>query len=186
MTLRFWAGTILFTVLWSLVLTLTPLQSRSAPQVKGAQTPVATFKHSEGTPNPNEILRIINQVRINSGLQPLVGDEQLQDIAATRVKDMVSRQYYAHQNPDGKYYYDIFKDQNIPTDNSCENLDINFTVEALPYVKDWLNSNSGHRECLLNPNVTSAGYAVAKLSDVMNGNKQSEAFMVVAIHARVR
>lgn len=125
----------------------------------------------------DEVLRLVNSERRANNLKELKEDTRLSLIAQQRADDMAARQYYAHQNPDGRYYYDLFPTQNIKADYSCENLDVEFTVDETVYIGDWLDSKD-HRDCMLNKEVTSAGYAVVRFSKP----HEPEIYIVVAIH----
>lgn len=125
------------------------------------------------------ILELVNETREAHGLRPLKEDTRLTQIAYARAEDMSKNDYYAHKNPaTGKYYYDLFPSWKIKADYSCENLDVEFTVDESQYVKDWYQSTKGHKECMLNKNVTSAGYAAIPFGD----QRTSTIYIVVAIH----
>lgn len=153
-----------------------------AASVITKRQPVVTIQpaptHPDGTLTADEILHLVNVERNAKQLRVLKEDKRLTHIAQTRANDMVNRQYYAHLNPDGKYYYDLFPEYRIKAKYSCENLDVQFTVDEQTYIHDWLTSTRGHRECMLHKDVTSAGYAVIRFS------KPSEypVYIVVGIH----
>lgn len=155
----------------------------AAPEVKGATTTAFAFPQDSNLPNPNEILSLVNQARANEGLARLHANESLTEIATGRARDMAANHYYAHLDKSGKYYYDLLRQKKIATDYSCENLDMEFSRLPLPYVTDWLASSAGHRECLLNPQVTEAGYAVTTFDRVNYEGTPETAYIVVAIHA---
>lgn len=126
----------------------------------------------------DEVLKLVNFEREIAGRKALVTDRRITGIAQARLDDMVKNQYYAHLNPDGKYFYDLFADYKIATDYSCENLDIQFTTDERRYVHDWMESTKGHKECLLNKDITNAGYAVGLFSSGAGHN----IYLVVGIH----
>lgn len=127
--------------------------------------------------SPIEVLRLVNHERKVRKLPELKEDTRLTLVAQQRADDMAARQYYAHLSPDGAYYYDLFPAQNIKVGYSCENLDIQFTVDESVYVQDWIESKD-HRDCLLNKDVTSAGYAVVRFSNPT----EPAIYIVVAVH----
>jgi uncharacterized protein YkwD len=112
-----------------------------------------------------------------------VPNQKLGELAAMRASDMVSRQYYAHKNPDGKYYYDYFSAKDISTDYSCENLDLVIAPSPEIAVNEWLASTKGHRDCLVRADLTQAGYATSKLTILDHLGGQTTAYVVVAIHS---
>jgi uncharacterized protein YkwD len=140
--------------------------------------PAAQTIPTDDALSAHELLRQVNQQRKNRKLKELNEDTRLNAVAQQRFDDMVQRQYYSHINPDGKYFYDLFPAQLIKADYSCENLDVEFTVDESRYVSDWLHSTKGHKECMLNPNVTSAGYAVGLFSQTAG----DRIYLVVGIH----
>lgn len=140
--------------------------------------PTQTYTPYDNKLEASQILDLVNETREAHGLKPLVEDTRLTQIAYARAEDMSTNDYYAHKSPKtGKYYYDLFPQWNIKSDYSCENLDIEFTVDESQYVKDWYQSTKGHKECMLNKDVTTAGYAAIPFGDQTN-----PIYIVVAIH----
>lgn len=140
------------------------------------------FEVAPGEPNPNEVLGLVNIARTTVHVPPLRPNLTLGAIAAMRAADMAKRQYYAHRNPEGHYFYDLFPTYQINPSYSCENLDLAFVSDNQGFINEWLDSTTGHRECLLNDQLIEAGYATAKLSIIdINGNATT-AYIVVAIH----
>lgn len=143
------------------------------------QDPTQTNTPYDNNLDASRILELVNETRESHGLNPLNEDTRLTQIAYARAEDMSKNDYYAHRSPTtGKYYYDLFPSWNIKADYSCENLDVEFTVDESQYVKDWYQSTKGHKECMLNKNVTSAGYAAIPFGD----QRTSTIYIVVAIH----
>ncbi len=140
---------------------------------------LTTFPVQAGLPDPNSIFDTVNQVRATQGLPKLKKDAVLTRIAQERAADMHKHSYYAHKNPDGLFYYDLMYQQHVGFNYSCENLDLQFVTSSANYVNDWMYSNKGHRECMLNTVTDRAGYAITTLD---TGN-ESVAYVVVAIHA---
>lgn len=145
-------------------------------------SPPVHFAFSPDTPDPNIVLLLANQTRQAHGSSALVANAKLGELAAARAADMAKRQYFAHKNPDGKYYYDLFADYAIQSDYSCENLDLVSVTDSSQFIQEWLNSTK-HRDCMLNPNVTQAGYAVSKFSMVDYNGVVTQAYVVVGIHS---
>lgn len=140
------------------------------------------FDKVAGVSDPNEIFELVNQRRSEAGLTRLRANTKLAELARARAEDMAGRNYYAHRNPEGQYYYDLLNgtgfDKNL---YSCENLDLQFTDTPGQYVADWMDSNKGHRECLLAARATDAGYA--SVATHQFGSDRT-AYIVVAIHAQ--
>ncbi len=142
-------------------------------------TPVVITTQTDDTLSAKDVLRLVNVERKGHNLNQLKEDTRLTAIAQERVDDMIKNQYYAHLSPEGKYYYDLFPQQRIKANYSCENLDVEFTTDESVYVNDWLASTKGHRECMLNPDVTSAGYAVG----LFGQSGSTKVYLVVAVHS---
>lgn len=112
----------------------------------------------------NALVDEINRVRFENGVNPLSIDNSLNTIALERTKDMVNNNYYAHQSPNGTYFSDLMKRDGISYNFACENLDLAFSGAESTYVKDWLESTKGHRECLLSDKVTKVGVAADSMA----------------------
>ncbi len=161
---------------------VTDFRSAASPQVKSASTSDLRFSSKEGAPDPNEIFKLVNRARQSQGLEALLANSELSIVAEERASDMAANNYYAHQSPGGKFYYDAFESKGFYTEYSCENLDLEFTKDPAVYVSDWLESSS-HRDCLLNPAVAEAGYAVIQTKDSLVEGSLEPTFIVVAIHS---
>ena len=156
----------------------------SGTAAKGTVLSSATvrFNRIAGAPDPNDIFSMVNSHRVSAGLAPLRPNAGLGEVATRRAQDMAGRNYYAHQDPDGLYYYDYLQGADFDKDNySCENLDLQFTLLPAQYVKDWLDSKKGHRECMLADQATDGGYAAVPAPQLSG---RQTAYIVVAIHAQ--
>ncbi len=156
------------------------------PAVVAAQSVVTEpvrFEATPDSPDPNQVFDLVNKERAANGSPVLVANAKLAKVAAERAADMAQRQYYAHKSPDGLYYYDLFPSEGIDVDYSCENLDITFVPDISQFINEWSASLKGHRECMNNPKLTQAGYAVTKMMLLEYGGKQVPAYLVVAIHS---
>lgn len=156
----------------------------AAPGSELIDTPVR-FDVSLDSPDPNETLDLVNQERAKVGLLGLVADEGLGLVAKARAQDMANRQYYAHKDPDGKYYYDYFENFGVSAGYNCENLDLVFVPSQELVISEWMASLRGHRGCMMNATTTHAGYATTKLTLVNFDGSETTAYLVVAIHAQL-
>lgn len=132
-------------------------------------------------PNTNEVFDLVNTERKKQGLPSLERSQLLTDVAKARAADMQKNGYYAHQAPDGTYYFDLLKGTDYAESYSCENLNLRFSTGPQGYVNGWLDSQS-HKRCLLHSDTTRAGYAVVRLSP-FEGSEDLPSYVVVAIHA---
>lgn len=143
-------------------------------------TPLPTITHTTKVPDTGEVLNLINAQRQANGRPELQTNDKLKAVAERRLKEMVNSQQYSHKNLDGKYYYDLLREHEYFSDYSCENLDIENTVTPSNFIESWLTSDGGHRECLLNNDVSHVGIASGSFS--LNDDKSSS-YLVVAIFA---
>jgi uncharacterized protein YkwD len=172
---------LLASCLWLVQSMVTTIYSDATPQVKSLNT--VTFKHTPDGPDPNEVFTLANQSRETEGLPPLKANVLLTAVAESRAADMAKNHYYAHKDPSGHFYYDQFIHNKFSVAYSCENLDLEYGNDAITYVNDWLSSPFGHRQCLLNKEITDAGYAVTQIKDVDYGGTNRTAYIVVAIYS---
>lgn len=185
---RVWALSVAMPVLMLVMPFLTSTNKQvTNSQITSAQTQIAQkpvmFAATVDAPNPNDIMDLVNKTRKDKGLAPFVADEHLGELAAARAEDMAKRQYYAHRNPDGEYYYDLLRSYGIDSNYSCENLDLTFSPNISKFINDWTVSTKGHRECLLTEGNLKAGYATKKFTLVQYGGIETTAYVVVAIHS---
>ena len=139
--------------------------------------PVVKIRQPDDKLEINRIFQLVNEQRVQQGLTPLIENPRLTAIAQARVDDMATNQYYAHKDPEGRYYYDLLTSKGFNADYSCENLNVEFTTDEWAYVNDWLQSTKGHKECMLDKRITQAGYAVA----LFGGS--DDIYVVAGIHA---
>lgn len=164
--------------------TLRPQLLMADPQISLPEEAVqgVQFASFPNSPDPNHVFELVNKERLLQGSLVLKANAKLGVVAAERAADMAKRQYYAHKNPDGQYYYDLFPLHGVSAHYSCENLDIVFVPDITMFTREWLASTKGHRNCMINPTLTEAGYAVTKMMLLEYGGKEVPAYLVVAIH----
>ena len=147
----------------------------SEPQVAAATTVRAT----PDTQSTNPLLIEINKVRNENGLTLLTENEQAMFVAKARVSDMVINQYYAHTSPKtGAVFSDYF--EYVPA-QSCENLQLGYSGSVSDTVQEWMDSNLGHRECLLNPNLRYIGYSSNLFMNIDTDEGMSSSYVTAAI-----
>ncbi len=156
----------------------------AAPGVTWASDTVR-FVAAADTLDPNQALVRVNQERASHDLDVLYAHEGLGKIAQARADDMAARSFYAHKNPDGKFYYDYFASHGINAGYNCENLDLVFAPNLEQVIHEWNASVKGHRECMMNDKTTLAGYGSAKMELINYDGSTTTAYLVVAIHAEI-
>jgi uncharacterized protein YkwD len=114
------------------------------------------------------IYRLTNEVRKKHALSPLTWESSLGGVARAHSADMLHRNYFSHQSPDGRSPHDrILSGYPSGLSMSGENIwsgtghDPGDTPRLARIIVDnWLSS-PGHRQNLLNPQFTDTGVGVA-------------------------
>ncbi|MBC7334079.1 MAG: hypothetical protein H5T85_06465 [Actinobacteria bacterium] len=117
----------------------------------------------------SQILALINNIRVENGLAPLVPNQMLTDIARTRSQDMQQRNYFSHTTPDGKNIFSILKENGVIYKHAGENLGHASPVSygsPEAFVNAWMNSPS-HRA-----NILRAEYGKIGIGVVDAGNRR--------------
>ncbi len=107
--------------------------------------------------NENEVFNLINEQRINSGLQGLAIDNEVQRVARIKAQDMVDNNYFSHSSPTYGSPFDMLTNFKISYKTAGENIAGNSTNSGA--VNAWMNS-SGHRANILNSSFTHTGIGV--------------------------
>lgn len=112
-----------------------------------------------------EVLQRTNQVRVERGLRPLQWDALAYRAALGHARDMLERNFFAHQNPDGLGAGDRMRAAGVLEVTNGENL---ASFEGYPdpeipqrSLTGWMNS-PGHRANLLKPDFTHLGVALVR------------------------
>jgi uncharacterized protein YkwD len=140
-----------------------------------------------------QVHKLTNQYRIQNGLNALSWDDKLSNIARSHSEDMASRNYFAHDTPEGKDPTDRGTSQgyicqkaigNLIYSGIAENIFQNNLYDTVWYTNDiptsydwntldelaystvdgWMNS-PGHRENILTKTIDKEGIGVAFASD---------------------
>ena len=114
------------------------------------------------------IFRFTNEVRQKNGFAPLIWDNSLRDVARGHSADMLVRNYFAHETPEGRTPHErIVAAYRSPLSMTGENIwmsknrtPTDFRQLARIIVDNWMSS-PGHRSNLLNPKFTDIGVGVA-------------------------
>lgn len=88
-----------------------------------------------------EVLRLVNQHRMEMGLQPLSVFSALQEAASLRARELYRSP--SHTRPDGSDYSTVFSQLDIPATSWAENI-ASGQKDAADVMNSWLNS-PGHR-----------------------------------------
>jgi hypothetical protein len=106
------------------------------------------------------LIELTNKERISLGLQPLTENPKLAEAANLKANDMLTKDYFAHESPQGINPWYWFKLAGYNYKFAGENLAIGF-IDSEEVIDGWLNSPS-HRKNLLSPNYSEIGIAAVK------------------------
>jgi len=106
-----------------------------------------------------QLLILTNQQRQNNNFSPLTDNAELDQAAANKAADMFSKDYWAHNAPDGTTPWTFIKGAGYNYVYAGENLARGFN-SASDVTTAWMNSPE-HRQNVLSPNYQNVGFAVA-------------------------
>ena len=102
-----------------------------------------------------EVIRLVNEIRIENGLRPLTYDWELSRVARYKSQDMKDNKYFSHTSPVYGSPFQMMKSFGISYRSAGENIAKGYaTPEAV--VEGWMNS-PGHRANILNSSFTHIG-----------------------------
>src|SRR3989344_3751871 len=93
---------------------------------------------------PEKIISRINFVRSENNLSSLSENNLLTEAAADKLQDMISGDYFAHQNPQGKMAWDFMVENGYNFQYAGENLAMDYLNEK-ELVQAWMESDM-HRK----------------------------------------
>ena len=132
--------------------------SRSAPATQTVTSKANTVKSFDPAPeiDLSAVWRLVNDEREKVGLQPLARDPLLDRSAQEKCDDMVAKDYWSHDAPDGTEPWAFIGRYNVYT-TAGENLAYG-QRDGRSVVADWMASIE-HRDNVLNSAYTNVGYA---------------------------
>lgn len=118
----------------------------------------------------NEVIRLVNEIRVKNGLNPLISDWELSRVARYKSQDMKDNNYFSHTSPVYGSPFNMMKKFGISYKTAAENIAKGQkTPQAV--VNSWMNS-SGHRANILNPSYKKIGVGY-----VAGGNYWTQMFV---------
>ena len=125
---------------------------------------------SAPVPSPGTLMsQLVNADRVSFGLQPLVYDQELTDVARWRSEDMAARAYFSHDigNMPGRVVFEVLQAQGVRYRAAGENLArTNGSAEHTAAVAEAsLMDSPTHRANILRPDYTHLGVGVAVAPD---------------------
>lgn len=123
-----------------------------------AQVPVSEYFAS--IISQDSIVSLTNEARKEKSRKPLKVSVELQAAAMQKAKDILEKQYFAHESPDQKKPWDFIDESGYIFRYAGENLAIHFQ-EAEDVTKGWLTSRN-HRKNILSKKFSDIGIGIAK------------------------
>lgn len=118
----------------------------------------------------NEVIRLVNEIRMEHGLQALTANWELSRVARYKSQDMVDHRYFSHTSPTYGTPFQMIKAFGLSYRTAGENIAYGqSTPQAV--VNAWMNS-SGHRANILNSSYTQIGVGY-----VANGHYWTQMFI---------
>ncbi|MBP2629330.1 MAG: SCP-like extracellular [Firmicutes bacterium] len=128
----------------------------------GSSSAGSTTSTSAGSSNTasaeQQAVDLLNADRRANGLSNLQVDARLTAVALNHAQDMINRNFFSHNNPDGQTPFDRMKKAGISYSAAGENIAKNQSVQAAEVA--FMNS-SGHRANILNSSYNTVGIGVA-------------------------
>ncbi|WP_352415097.1 SafA/ExsA family spore coat assembly protein [Oscillibacter ruminantium] len=118
----------------------------------------------------NEVIRLVNEIRMKNGLSALNTNWELSRIARYKSQDMVSNRYFSHTSPTYGSPFQMIKSFGLTYQSAGENIAYGQTTPQA-VVNAWMNS-SGHRANILN-----SSYKQIGVGYVANGNYWTQLFI---------
>lgn len=94
------------------------------------------------------VLELVNEERAKEGAKPLALDQDLCAVAKMHSEDMIARDFFSHENPDGASPFDRMTAYGIRFTAAAENIAAGQTTPE-QVMDSWMNS-PGHRTNILN------------------------------------
>ena len=118
----------------------------------------------------NEVIRLVNEIRVKNGLNALEADWELSRVARYKSQDMKDNNYFSHTSPVYGSPFEMIKNFGLSYRSAGENIAKGQTTPQA-VVNAWMNS-SGHRANILNKSYTKIGVGYVK-----SGNYWTQMFI---------
>lgn len=149
---------------------------RSNPQIRNydliypGQTIQIPTVDSSVTNFEQEVIRLVNEIRVENGLKPLSHHWELSRVARYKSQDMKDNRYFSHTSPTYGSPFQMIKNFGISYRRAGENIARGYATPAA-VVDGWMNS-SGHRA-----NILSSGYTHIGVGYVAQGHYWTQMFI---------
>jgi uncharacterized protein YkwD/uncharacterized membrane protein required for colicin V production len=138
-------------------LTIKPPSTDTGGSDEGINLPYTVEDASVDPQNEEAMLALVNEERVKEGLNSLVMDEALRDVARKHADDMFKRGYFSHDTPEGVDPFDRMRRDGIEFGLAGENLALAPTLET---AHEGLMNSPGHRANILKDGFNKVGIGV--------------------------
>lgn len=111
----------------------------------------------------NKMYELVNRERIKAGLNPLTRNAKLDASAKAKCDDMVTRDYWGHEDPNGRMAWHYLAENGYSYKIAGENLAKKYKTNA-GVVAGWMSS-PGHKANILRAEYTESGMAGCNSTD---------------------
>lgn len=125
------------------------------------------------------LLTATNSQRTGNGVATLKANSLLNTAAQAKAEDMVARNYWSHQTPDGKQPWVFMTNAGYQYLSAGENLAYGFMTSS-DTITGWMNSPP-HKANLLSDNFTEVGFGMANSPNYVGSGQQT---VVVAMYGK--
>lgn len=122
----------------------------------GTDTPDQTEVHGVSV-KEQQMIDLVNEARRENGLEPLIIDPDLIELAGMKSQDMIDNNYFSHNSPTYGSPFDMLKNNGVSYLSAGENIAGNYSVEE---AHEALMNSTGHRKNILNPQYTHIGIGI--------------------------
>ncbi len=142
----------------------------NAPDNKPEQDTNTPSQNSELHQYEAEVIKLVNEIRVQKGLKTLETDTALSRVARIKSQDMKDNNYFSHTSPTYGSPFNMMKQFGISYRTAGENIARGQRTPA-QVVEGWMNSE-GHRANILNSSYTHIGVGY-----VAEGNYWTQMFV---------
>ena len=140
-----------------------PIYPSSSGSGSGSSSGSTSGNASDNTTNSTlsndeqEVFNLINQQRTQNGLPALKIDDEVQNVARIKARDMVDNNYFSHTSSTYGSPFDMLKSFGVTYKSAGENIAGNSSNSGA--VNAWMNS-AGHKANILSNNYNYTGIGV--------------------------
>ncbi|AEH61006.1 SCP-like extracellular [Methanosalsum zhilinae DSM 4017] len=106
-----------------------------------------------------QMLDLINSERAENGLDPLVFNPLLNEVATEHSKEMIEKNYFSHSSFNGDSFWKRLQNAGYSTNKCAENIAMRMPPNV-DKAHQSLMASSGHRKNILNPDFNEVGIGI--------------------------